>query len=247
MPTPQELTDPHLSTYVPPPRAGRGVCQVCHGSSGQYARCWSCNTTRGRVTHPLRLVVPVSLTRTDMEAQLHNVLRDYKYADDQAVRQRHRHHVAALLLRFLVAHRACIESAAGATFELITVVPSKRGRAGAHPLEQAIDLAPDLREIHERLLDPGPGAVGRNAPTDDAFVAKARASGRRVLLIDDTFTSGAKVQSAASALTLGGATVVAGLVLGRVIDVSSPDYPEPAELWRRQSRVPFDFGVCCLE
>ncbi|MBA2384454.1 MAG: hypothetical protein H0V68_07315, partial [Actinobacteria bacterium] len=192
------------------------------------------------MTHPLRLVVPVSLTRTDMEAQLHNVLRDYKYADDQAVRQRHRHHVAALLLRFLVAHRACIESAAGATFELITVVPSKRGRAGAHPLEQAIDLAPDLREIHERLLDPGPGAVGRNAPTDDAFVAKARASGRRVLLIDDTFTSGAKVQSAASALTLGGATVVAGLVLGRVIDVSSPDYPEPAELWRRQSRVPFD-------
>lgn len=247
MPTPQELTDPHLSIYVPPPAAGRGVCQVCHGSSGQYARCWSCNRTRQLVTHPLRLVVPVSLTRTDMDAQLHNVLRDYKYADDDAVRQRHRYHVAALLLRFLTDHRGCIEAAAGQTFELITVVPSKRGRAGPHPLEQAIDLAPDLRAIHERLLDAGPAAIGRNAPSDTGFVARQAANGRRVLLIDDTFTSGAKMQSAASALSLGGATVVAGLVLGRVIDAASTDYPDRAELWQRQSRIPFDFSVCCLE
>src|SRR5438445_13765230 len=71
MATAEELTDPHVSIYVPPPRAGRGVCTVCHGSSGQYARCWSCNKTRGLVQHAVGLVVPISLTRTDMEAQLH--------------------------------------------------------------------------------------------------------------------------------------------------------------------------------
>jgi len=248
LPTAKELTDPHLSMYVPPPRAGRGVCQVCHGSSGQFARCWSCNETRGKVTHPLSLVVPVSLTRTDMEAQLHNVLRDYKYASNSAVRDRHRLHVAALLLRFLAGHRSCIEKAGGGGYDVIAVVPSKRGRAGAHPLEQAIELAPDLEAIHERLLEPGPGEVGRNAPSDTGFVAHETAAGRRVLLVDDTFTSGAKLQSAASALTFGGATVVAGLVLGRVIDVTNADrYPEPLALWKQQAKVPFDFETCCLE
>jgi hypothetical protein len=211
-------------------------------------RCWSCNTTRSRVTHPLSLVVPVSLTRTDIAAQLHNVLRDYKYAASEAVRLQHRLHVAALLLRFLLGHKLCVEDAAGGGLDVITIVPSKQGRTGPHPLEQAITLAPDLIGSYERLLDPGPRVIGRNAPADDGFVARREASDRRVLLIDDTFTSGAKLQSAASALTLGGATVLAGLVLGRVIDVSSADrYPERADLWRRQSRIPFDFGTCCLE
>jgi hypothetical protein len=245
--TAQELTDPHLTIYVPPPRAASGICRVCHGSSGTYVRCYSCNATYHAVTHPLALVVPVSLTRTDMEAQLHNVLRDYKYADE-TVRARHRLHIAALLQRFLVGHRGCIEGAAGGSFDVITVVPSKRGRAGAHPLEQAIALAPQVDAIHERLLEPGPTDIGRNAPSDTGFVANENAAGRRVLLVDDTLTSGAKLQSAASALTLGGATVVAGLVLGRVIDVSNTDhYPERAELWRQQTRVPFSFDTCCLE
>jgi len=183
-----------------------------------------------------------------MGAQLHNVLRDYKYAEDEDVRRRHRYHIAALLLRFLSTHRGCIERAAGRPYDVLTVVPSKRGRAGAHPLEQAIELAPALREIHQRLLDPGPGEIGRNRPAVDGFVARPAAGGRAVLLVDDTLTSGAKLQSAAEALTAAGATVVAGVVLGRVIDVSDPQrYPERAEFWRARARVPFDFATCCLE
>jgi predicted amidophosphoribosyltransferase len=247
LPTAQELTDPHLSIYVPPPPAGPGVCAICHGSSGTYARCYSCNQVRGLVTHPLGLVVPISLTRTDMEAQLHNVLRDYKYATDEGVRDQHRLHIAALLLRFLARHAPCIERAAGTRIDTITVVPSKQGRPGAHPLEQAIALARSLEKRHVRLLTPGPGTIGRNAPADDGFIASVSARGRRVLVVDDTFTSGAKLQSAASALTLGGATVVAGLVLGRVIDVSNDEYPEKAALWKERIRVPFSFDVCCLE
>jgi predicted amidophosphoribosyltransferase len=247
--TAQELTDPHLSIYVPPPRAGRGVCRVCHGSSSDYARCWSCKTNREKASNPLDLVVPISLTRTDMEAkaQLHNVLRDYKYADDPEVRAEHRLLIAATLLRFLTVHESCIEGAAGKPYDTITVVPSKRGRAGAHPLEQAIALAPPLEEMHERLLEPGPGTIGRNAPVDNGFTATTDAQARSVLLIDDTLTSGAKLQSAASALALGGATVVAGVVLGRVIDVNVEKYPERAEFWKRQAETPFDFGTCCLE
>jgi predicted amidophosphoribosyltransferase len=250
--TARELTDPYLSTYVPPPKAGPGVCEVCHTATGgdpPYRRCWSCLETCKLVTRPIELVVPISLTRTDMDAQLYNVLRDYKSElVPESVRAQHRAQMAALLLRFLARHRDCIKRAAGVDYDTITVVPSKRGRVGPHPLEQVIALAPDLAATYERLLEPGPGEIGRNAPADDGFVAAEAARGRRVLLVDDTMTSGSKLQSAASALTLRGARVIAAVVLGRVIDVSDPDrYPEKLELWERQRRLGFDFDTCCLE
>jgi len=44
--------------------------------------------------------------------------------------------------------------------------------------------------------------------------------GKRILLIDDTLTTGATAQSAASALSNGGATVVGILTIGRMIKPS---------------------------
>jgi hypothetical protein len=57
-----------------------------------------------------------------------------------------------------------------------------------------------------------------------------------MLLVDDTMTTGAKLQSAASALNLGGARVVAAVVLGRVIDVRDPNNPEKLELGSGSAR-----------
>ncbi|MHB8325215.1 MAG: hypothetical protein ACYDHB_12485 [Candidatus Dormibacteria bacterium] len=68
--------------------------------------------------------------------------------------------------------------------------------------------------------------------------------GRRVLLLDDTFTTGAAPQSAASALAIAGAQEVVAVVVGRVID---PGFSAPAgQLWRRVAALPFDFERCCL-
>ncbi len=67
----------------------------------------------------------------------------------------------------------------------------------------------------------------------------------RVLVIDDTFTSGSRSQSAASALQLAGASVVAVVPIGRYIN---PDFNErTGEYWNRQRGVGFDFDACCLE
>ena len=130
----------------------------------------------------------------------------------------------------------------------MTIVPSKTNRVDAHPLESAIMLGEPLRDEYMRLLEPADvGRIGRARSSDQGFVAADDANGRRVLLVDDTFTSGATFQSAASALVLGGAEVVAGLVIGRVIDTSNASYPEKLELWERQRRVPFSFETCCLE
>jgi len=61
--------------------------------------------------------------------------------------------------------------------------------------------------------------------------------GKRILLIDDTLTTGAMAQSAASALSNRGATVVGILTIGRMI---KPSFSETVnEDWQRQ-RGPVD-------
>lgn len=106
---------------------------------------------------------------------------------------------------------------------------------------------PSLRDGLQTLLEPGSGTISRNRPAENGYGALPAADGLRVLLVDDTFTGGAHLQSAATALVAGGAEVIAALVLGRVIDTSSERYPEKRELWERQRRTRFDFGTCCLE
>ena len=66
-----------------------------------------------------------------------------------------------------------------------------------------------------------------------------------MLLIDDTFTMGASVQSAASALQLSGANVVAIVAVGRYVN---PDYSDESRgLWDRAKAIPFTFDSCCIE
>jgi orotate phosphoribosyltransferase len=60
---------------------------------------------------------------------------------------------------------------------------------------------------------------------DDGFAPTTSVSGDRILIVGDTFTSGARTQSAASALQLAGARVVAILPIGRVVD---PEFSDAA-------------------
>ncbi len=92
----------------------------------------------------------------------------------------------------------------------LAVVPSARGRPGPHPLRALIgphlscrwtDLVAIPDYHHVRELDP------------DRFLA-APVPGGRILLLDDTWTTGASAQSAAMALRRAGARSVATVVLG---------------------------------
>ena len=84
MATVEEFTNPHLGTYTPPPPAGPGVCDVCHGvPNAGYVRCWSCDQSTESVSHPVELLVPISFYRVG--EQLHTVLKDYKRSPDERV------------------------------------------------------------------------------------------------------------------------------------------------------------------
>lgn len=253
MATVEEFTDPFLSSYTPVPSAGTiGACDVCHGPTALrddgawWPRCYSCRETMKGVSYPILLVVPISLYR--IGEQLHTVLAGYKRSTDPKVRERLGLQVGATLHRFLWAHGAHIAQEAGGTWDTVTIVPSKDAREGTHPLEVAIGLAEPLASLYRSLLSPlEPQGIGRLRSSDRGFSVSKNASGRRVLLIDDTFTSGATFQSAASALVLGGAHVIAGVVIGRVVDTSDSRYPEKLEWWEQRRAIPYNFGTCCLE
>jgi hypothetical protein len=122
----------------------------------------------------------------------------------------------------------------------LAVVPSGQGREGDHPLlaiaEQATALSlrqlspsrppasqPPLKRLPVIPLSvrPGIAAHGRYVSTGWLRV-DGRVTGLDVLLVEDSWVSGASAQSAAAALKLAGAARVATVVIGRHIDPADP-------------------------
>lgn len=241
----RDWTDPFVREYVPVPPVGDEVCEVCHGACQLvYDTCWNCRESCGGVSFPQELVVPITLYKS--YSQLGHVMRAYKDSPDERIRRPFGLQLGALAGRFLDAHRGCIVDAAGQEWDTVTVVPSTRTTADeATRLEEVLCLVPSIGSEFRRLVRSNGTPVGRSAPDEFAFDVRPEASGSRVLLVDDTFTTGAHLQSVTSALARAGATVVACVVLGRVIDPTFSD--EAGDLWERQTNIPFDFDDCCLE
>lgn len=127
--------------------------------------------------------------------------------------------VLALSLVFLHDHGRCVWDAAGmAAPDRLAVVPSGYGRPGVHPLLRLV--APYLRLPAVRLVQRS-GEQGRELSAS-RFIVDETVDGANVLLLDDTWVSGASVMSAAVALKRAGATRVAAVVLGRYLNPADP-------------------------
>jgi hypothetical protein len=146
----------------------------------------------------------------------------------------------ALLLIFLHDHGPCVWRHAGmAGPGRLAVVPTGCGRPGPHPLLEL--TAPYLRLPRTRLVM-WPGRQGRDLDIH-RFTAERTVARADVLLIDDTWVSGASAQSAAAALKLAGARRVAIVVLGRHLD---PAHPPAGELLARLRPDPYDPSRCAV-
>ncbi len=144
----------------------------------------------------------------------------------------------ALLAVFLRDHGRCVWRAAGMIGPPthFAVVPSGRGRPGLHPLLALLGPCMSLRPaaLRARLRDE-PGTRELDA---DRFRA-GRLDHADVVLLDDTWTTGASAQSACAALRLAGARSVAIVVLGR--HVAAP----PAAA-RVLAALPFRPSLCAV-
>ena len=227
--------------WLSAPQPGRpGLCAVCRGPSGRRARCFQCELhdqcARGALAD---VVLPVAYSPKESPHARH--LLQYKVAGYD------RHSdppvaallLLALLLVFLHDHASCAWRAAGAGADEAThvaVVPTTRSRPGEHPLRALIapyltwpwanlSARPDQRQ---RDLDP------------NRFSAEP-VPGARVLLVDDTWATGARAQSAAMALRRAGARSVATIVIGRHL---SPAQAPIAEF--TPAKMPFAMDTCAV-
>lgn len=196
---------------VPPPR-GRQTCRCCHGPAGPgRRRCFQCELHAESAPGMLAdAVVPVAYA-----ARGGPHARDlwlYKSGRRGGLAAAAR--LRALLLVFLRDHGRCVWRRAGMSAPThVCVVPSGRGRGEPHPLQGLV--APYLALPWARLaLSPHADPWARDLDPG-RFHAARPIGGAAVLLLDDTWTSGASAQSAALALRRAGARRVAVVVLAR--------------------------------
>jgi len=210
--------------------------------------CFACRWVGLRLGLPLAPVLPVRLC--PLPSPLYAVLMGYKESPVAEARHRFAPMVRQLFDDFLAGHAPCIAAAADGPVEIALPVPSTARPIGA-PLERLEGLARTVRtRLPAARWSPGllirtRAPVGHMRPDAGAFEVPAAVQGvvggRCAVLLDDTYVSGARAQSAAAALRRAGARGVVVVVLGRVL---RPDrVPAHAAFLRRAHVQPVDRAV----
>jgi len=204
----------------PVPRlAAAGLCQACKGPARPgYTRCFQCELHAQSAPGLLAdTVAPVAYAVKG--SPLAQDLWLYKAGRPQSAAAGSR--LLLLLLVFLHDHGSWVWRQAGmAPPSHACVVPSGRGRAGPHPLQA---LAVPYLALPWVSLRPQPGGDPWARSLDPArFRAGPQVAGAAVLLLDDTWASGASAQSAAASLKHAGARSVAVVVIGRHVNRLHP-------------------------
>jgi hypothetical protein len=211
------------------PVPGPGVCRICRGPvAAGHAVCFSCRLVARRLGLPSAPVVPARLC--PLPSPLYTVLLGYKESPVAEARLRFGTIVRALLRAFLLGDGGRLEGAVGGALDVVALVPSTH-RPGPAPLAHVAGLADEVAGVLpaarwvpallRRTDQPGGRPpVAHMRPDAAAFMVlppdRAALRGARVLLLDDTYVSGARAQSAAAALQRAGACTVIG-PLGRVL------------------------------
>lgn len=230
----------------PPSADTDAVCRICRTFiSPEYDRCYAC------LHQPSYLDEVVPITYSEHLGQMHTALRMYKDGDDEA-RRFARIRLMAILWRFLDAHEICVARAAGVEqFDLVTTVPSSTPeRDDARPgLRRIVEGCTPIADRYERVLrSTGEVPQGRDF-SPRRYQAVRRIDGARVLLIDDTWTTGGHAQSAAFALRDAGASSVALVVIGRHLhrewEITRGEGVTNGDLL--DELPPFDWTVCAAE
>ncbi|WP_156371262.1 ComF family protein [Nocardia arizonensis] len=174
-------------------------------------------------------------------AQSGTLLRHYKDDISPAARKRHTAILTLVLFNGITLHERCIGVAAGVPVTLRVTIPSLSGRRGVHPFTA---ISHDIGAITDAVqLVPAPTSTSDRVvvPTQFALNPPTNLAGHHVLVLDDTWTTGARAQSAAMTLRAAGASAVSIMVVGRWIE---PGFGSNAAFIRERLTTDFDPDRC---
>jgi predicted amidophosphoribosyltransferase len=239
MATVTELSDPYANFMLNPlPPTAADVCSVCLTFTEGFGTCFAC----GHHARFADAVLPISYSVAF--GQLHTALRQYKRGHQRAQRQ-FQPQLAAVLWRFIALHESCLARRVHVDgFDLVTTVPSSsQERDEHHPLRRVVgEVIAPTRKRYQRLLMRSGTPVADRTVDAGKYSPTADLRAESILLIDDTWASGANVQSAAGALKTAGAGAVGVIVIGRHV---KDDFRGNAERLKSLSQ-PFEWEQCAL-
>ena len=143
--------------------------------------------------------------------------------------------IAALLTKYFDHHGPTI--VARGRVDCLVVVPSSE-RPPPHPLHQILSEIGIQVPVLE-LLRRGVGPLDRVRAARDAFEVVDDLSSQHVLLVDDVYTTGSHINSAAATLRDAGHRISGALVIARRVN---PGYLlEIEQFWQEQAAIPYDW------
>jgi predicted amidophosphoribosyltransferase len=228
----------YLRNPLPP---GDGICAVCRSTAGDgFTLCYQCSQHHSAAGEQLAdIVAPISYSIKGGQHAWHLIV--YK-ADQPSAPARY--NLSALGIMYLAHHWDCLTTVLGGPFTHIVTVPSTRGRQGPHPIDSAITNRIALTVLRP-VANPAYTAEDRDFHEDRFYLPPNSAAGGRVLLVDDTWTTGGRIQSLAFRLKSVGALAVAVVVLGRHVN---PGYgPSKPLVERLRTGQEFDLNRCVVD
>ncbi len=218
------------------------VCQYCYGSKGAgHNQCYGCHCLlkSGATESLLKRVVPVSIA--EAPGAWYSRMASYKGGVPE-----NSYLLAAALFAAISAWREDIELALSGAIDAVCITPSTKGTPMREQrLAGVVRLVERFLPPVEPLLTAVDGKVKPRNSIDATLFHGTRAEidGKRILLVEDTWVTGAAAMSAAMTLLNGGAKEVLVMPIARrvetasVLNVHGTGYQEALEAasWRASS------------
>ena len=207
----EETFNAYKHLFKPVPLEGQpNVCYLCLGAVGDFPQCYNCRKLFLESACPTSLerrVIPMTIARNP--SPWYWTLQTYKgaqFAENALV-------IASIAYQWLKQHKSKTASLLGGDADFLSIVPSKKPGITyeRQPLQRALSLVQpfgDRLRKTLRCVDATLGGHMKYAPEMFEPVDAAALERSRIILIEDTWITGATALSAAGALLAAGAESV---------------------------------------
>lgn len=220
------------------------TCSVCCVPTSADL-CAPCQDQRGLYGDQLANRV-VTLTYVRGNAPRYHqsayLIRTYKQPPEGA---KSAEDVALLITAATYIHASCGPETLGSPWTAVTYVPSVRAPGPEHPVAGLARRVVGMTVRQRFTLELGPGATNpARSVRPDQFAVNPRlhdrVSGQHALIVDDTWVSGSKAQSAALAVRSAGAETITIMCVARWCKNDWPDH----RAFLDSCIEPYDAFVC---